>query len=50
MTLHKVRKGKKSEDMCFFLDTIHDQELSSNLTHGEIPTFHLHLTGLGKQL
>lgn len=33
-------KGKKSQDMRFFLDTIHDQELSPGLTHGEIHTFH----------
>ena len=45
----KEGKGKKSQDICFFLDTIHDQELSPGLTHGEIHTFHWHLTGLRRE-
>lgn len=36
----KEGKKKKSQDMCFFLDTIHNQELSPGLTHGEIHTLH----------
>lgn len=49
MMLHKVRKEKKYQDTCFFLDTIHDQELSPSLVHGGTRTSHLHLTSLCKE-
>lgn len=45
----KEGKGNKSQDMCFFLDTVHHQELSPGLMHGEIRTFHLHLAGLHRE-
>lgn len=45
----KEGKKKKSQDMCFFLDTIHNQELSPGLTHGEIHTLHWNLVGLYRE-
>lgn len=45
----KEGKEKKYQDTCFFLDTVHDQELSPSLMQAETHTFHLHLTGVRRE-
>jgi len=39
----KEGKEKNNQDLCFFLDRIHDQALRPSLVHGDTHTFRLHL-------